>query len=910
MVSAPSALGTKAQAGRSLQRSGSGDSVSSQSSKSSSSKTRGRSKNMPRTQSSGSSSDGSQGSNKSAGARSNDSSTVPSSSGSAQRTPSAPKKKGEDHTGRKSRQANGFNDEETMFESILDFLERKDEFDSISDSSASEAGMSDDDSDDDDDVKSVCSTQSSELEQTLLQGDTVLQNWETETAWTELQSRRLPKLAISVKVIRHTTKLLTAEKNIVHVSPPASGAGKIVVVGDLHGHFADLMHLLDEHGEPDPGPGGVKYIFNGDFVDRGHWGPEVLLMLYVLKTKYPQAVFLNRGNHEDENQNKKADNAFTHVHCIRAFGADAATMYRLIRKSFHCLPLAHIIGKEIIVVHGGLPLDETTLDDIQAIDRRREVPVRLTKILGYPVGQRVTAKRQLYSEDDSEVPPGTQGKILELGRSGQALVQFRRGSQRDEVIMRLAGSPPLEEEVNIEYDSPDDRRLHQLNRLFVSLMWSDPVKGKSRAGPSRRGAGSLFDEQVTQQFLRINGLKLLLRSHEKRKDGFQEEHRVGALLAATVFSASNYPSGAGEPEGNKAAVVVLTAPKNGQTLAETLTGTNDGWREPYNESDDFAASGMSELMKIRIQAAEKSQQAQQSNRVRALTKLKELIYCARPKLLAYWQRIDQSGSGKVTKADWTNAMRACIIPDEDFPWEELAPYVLKTLEPAKWNQKFNYAVYLAQYENALARKLAHRSHFTMIKAMAAKGIVTKEQVRAAWDKIDRNGDGNLSYQELKPLLRYDTAKDAKARVRQAEEDRLYSLISLMDKDKTGFVDREEFLDAVAHLMETEPEAEMAKWSDDEVAQVWAASQAAIRALAGTTGCATSVFQALDGDKDGLIDRTEFREGLQQLLSGASLLKTLNQWEPLLWKLIDEDESGLVSAQELSFALSVREVLKM
>lgn len=798
-----------------------------------------------------------------------------------------------------------------MFESILDFLERKDEFDSNSDMSASEMGMSDyDDSDDDEDNKSIISTRSTELEFSVLQGDTALQNWEIETAWTELQERRLPKVTISVKVIRHTTKLLAAEKNIVHVAPPAPGGGKIVVVGDLHGHFADLMHLLDEHGEPDPGPGGVKYIFNGDFVDRGQWGPEVLLMLYVLKTKYPQAVFLNRGNHEDENQNKKADNAFTHVHCIRAFGDESDTVYRLIKRSFYVLPLAHIIGNEIMVVHGGLPLDETTLNDILAVDRKREVPVGMTKVLGYPVGQRVLAKRRLLSEDDLEVPPGAQGKILELARSGTALVQFRRGNQRDEVILKLAGSPALEEEVSIEYDSPEDRRLHQLNRLFVALMWSDPVNGKSKAGPSRRGAGSFFDEEVTQQFLKGNGLKLLLRSHEKRKDGFSEEHRDGALLAATVFSASNYPSGAGEPDGNKAAVCVLTAPKNGQTLADTLAGQNDGWREPYNESDEFAVSGMSELMKIRIQAAEKAQQAQQSNRVRALAKLKELIYLARPKLLAYWQRIDQSQSGKVTKADWTNAMRACIIPDEDFPWEEMAPYVLKTLEPVKWNQKFNYAVYLAQYENALARKLARRSHFTMLKAMAAKGIVTKEQVRAAWDNIDRNGDGHLSYQELKPLLRYDNAKDAKARVRVAEEDRVYSLISLMDKDKTGFVDRQEFLDAVAYLMETKPEAEMAKWSDDEVAQVWAASTGAIRALAQTTGCATSVFQALDGDKDGLIDRTEFREGLQQLLSGSSLLKTLIQWEPLLWKLIDEDGSGLVSANELSFALSVREVLKM
>jgi hypothetical protein len=40
------------------------------------------------------------------------------------------------------------------------------------------------------------------------------------------------------------------------------------------------------------------YIFNGDFVDRGKKGAEVLLILYFLKILYPNHVQMNRGNHE------------------------------------------------------------------------------------------------------------------------------------------------------------------------------------------------------------------------------------------------------------------------------------------------------------------------------------------------------------------------------------------------------------------------------------------------------------------------------------------------------------------------------------------------------------------------------------------------------------------------------------
>jgi serine/threonine-protein phosphatase 2B catalytic subunit len=36
----------------------------------------------------------------------------------------------------------------------------------------------------------------------------------------------------------------------------------------------------------------------GDFVDRGIYGTEVMLLLMSLKINYPQNVILLRGNHE------------------------------------------------------------------------------------------------------------------------------------------------------------------------------------------------------------------------------------------------------------------------------------------------------------------------------------------------------------------------------------------------------------------------------------------------------------------------------------------------------------------------------------------------------------------------------------------------------------------------------------
>eukprot|EP00931_Biecheleriopsis_adriatica_P039362 TRINITY_DN22512_c0_g1_i1.p1 TRINITY_DN22512_c0_g1~~TRINITY_DN22512_c0_g1_i1.p1 ORF type:complete len:991 (-),score=179.40 TRINITY_DN22512_c0_g1_i1:155-3049(-) len=829
--------------------------------------------------------------------------------------------------------------EEEIFLKVLDMLEQHDEFQAAA-SDASEysdddevsvdlgSDGSDGDEDSDDDFREI------DMDRPLVE-------WELEAAWLELQNRRLPNTDVCRRMLREVTNMHKAEKNVVHVPRPETGA-RLIIVGDLHGHFGDLMHILTQHGEPQLGPNGVKYIFNGDFVDRGAWGPEVLLAIYCLKLRCPQGVLLNRGNHEDQQQNLKPDNGFVHSHCTRAWGADAQRMYAFCRKSFKELPLVHVISKEIVVIHGGLPLDPLiTIADINAIDRRRGVPVHSCSLLGYPRHQAVKAKRDLETDGGEKVMKGSLGKLVErVGKSQQAIVRFSGGGSHEEVVVKLAGAPELEEDVEIAYDSQKDRDRHRSNRLFVALLWSDPIAGKN-AAPSKRGAGCYFDERITQEFLRVNKLSLMIRSHEKRQDGYSEEHRSAkhGLMSATVFSASNYPGGAGEPHGNQAAVIILKSPAEGRSLGSTMSGMTP-WRKNYDEGG-YDGFRMSEEMKAKFQKAEADRSRQVGPRARALAKLREMVYCARPKLLAFWQRLDTVGSGVLPISGWVSALRACVVPDDDFPWEWVCNYMLKDASTSNNRSSFNYASYLSSYENSLSRKLADQWHGGAVMSIA-DGVRSKQDAEDAWANIDRNGDGRLSYQELRPLLRTKTAADA-----QVEEDRVYSVLAKMDRDHTGFVDRDEFVQAVVRCLENRPliatsgtssfstqtefvrrpskdrtslhlysrkaqllQQELAKWEDADISYCWAATQGAIRALAATTGCASSVFEVLDGDGDGVIDRAEFQQGLLQLLRGSQLLRTFDNWEPLLWKLVDEDGSGFVSPAELNLAFSVRESLSI
>ena len=60
----------------------------------------------------------------------------------------------------------------------------------------------------------------------------------------------------------------------------------IVIVGDLHGQFYDLVHMLDKAGDP----ADINYLFLGDYVDRGIYGLETVLCLLSIKVLLHQHV--------------------------------------------------------------------------------------------------------------------------------------------------------------------------------------------------------------------------------------------------------------------------------------------------------------------------------------------------------------------------------------------------------------------------------------------------------------------------------------------------------------------------------------------------------------------------------------------------------------------------------------------
>lgn len=71
---------------------------------------------------------------------------------------------------------------------------------------------------------------------------------------------------------------------------------------------------------------------------------------------------------------------------------------------------------------------------------------------------------------------------------------------------------------------------------LADLLWSDPDDRKGW-GPSTRGAGYTFGEDVSEKFNKENCLSLITRAHQLAMEGYNWCHNHNVV---TIFSAPNY----------------------------------------------------------------------------------------------------------------------------------------------------------------------------------------------------------------------------------------------------------------------------------------------------------------------------------------------------------------------------------
>ncbi|XP_077245175.1 serine/threonine-protein phosphatase BSL3 [Tasmannia lanceolata] len=158
-------------------------------------------------------------------------------------------------------------------------------------------------------------------------------------------------------------RIFSSEPSVLQIKAP------VKIFGDLHGQFGDLMRLFDEYGSPSTAGdiAYIDYLFLGDYVDRGQHSLETITLLLALKVEYPHNVHLIRGNHEAADINALFG---FRIECIERMGErDGIWAWHRINRLFNWLPLAALIEKKIICMHGGIGRSINHVEQIESLQR-------------------------------------------------------------------------------------------------------------------------------------------------------------------------------------------------------------------------------------------------------------------------------------------------------------------------------------------------------------------------------------------------------------------------------------------------------------------------------------------------------------------------------------------------------------
>lgn len=161
------------------------------------------------------------------------------------------------------------------------------------------------------------------------------------------------------EICAKAAEILIREPNIQNRRSP------VVVCGDIHGQFFDLVSLFRIDGTPAK----KQYIFLGDYVDRGKNSVECILLLLVFKILYPDNITLVRGNHEQMSINKVYG---FYDEVLEKYGS--TRVWRMINEVFNLMSIGCLVDGRVLCVHGGISPKVLSLNQIRRLDRMQPIP--------------------------------------------------------------------------------------------------------------------------------------------------------------------------------------------------------------------------------------------------------------------------------------------------------------------------------------------------------------------------------------------------------------------------------------------------------------------------------------------------------------------------------------------------------
>ncbi|KAL4693601.1 hypothetical protein H8957_002513 [Semnopithecus entellus] len=503
-----------------------------------------------------------------------------------------------------------------------------------------------------------------------------------------------------LEVLFETKKVLKQMPNFTHVQ--TSPSKELTICGDLHGKLDDLFMIFYKNGLPSESN---PYVFNGDFVDRGKYSIEILMILCVSFLVYPNDLHLNRGNHEDFMMNLRYGFTKEILHKYKLHGKK---ILQILEELYAWLPIGTIVDNEILVVHGGIS-ETTDLNLLHRVERNK-----MKSVLILPM-----ETNRDYDTDS------THNKVA---------VTFNAHGR-----IKTNGSP-------IEH-----LPKHEWEQI-IDILWSDP-RGKNGCFPNTgRGGGCYFGPDVTSKILNKYQLKMLIRSHECKPEGYEICHD-GKVV--TIFSASNYY----EEGSNRGAYIKLssgTAPRFFQYQVTKAT--------------------CFQPLRQRVYTMESS----------AIKILKERVISRKSDLTRAFQLQDHRKSGKLSLSQWAFCMENIL--GLNLPWRSLSSNLVNI-------DKNGNVEYMSSFQNIHIEKPVQEAHSTLVETLYRY----RSDLEIIFNAIDTDHSGLISMEEFRDMWKlfsshYNVLID---------DSQVNKLANVMDLNKDGSIDFHEFLKAfyVVHRYE-------------------------------------------------------------------------------------------------------------
>ncbi|NXC54837.1 PPE1 phosphatase, partial [Aleadryas rufinucha] len=470
-----------------------------------------------------------------------------------------------------------------------------------------------------------------------------------------------------LQLLSETRRVLKEMPNITHLS--TSYSKEITVCGDLHGNLDDLLLIFYKNGLPSEQN---RYVFNGDFVDRGKNSMEILIILFAFLLIYPNDLHLNRGNHEDYIMNLRY--GFT-KEVSKKYKDHWKQILCLLRDVFSWLPLATIIDSKVLILHGGIS-DTTDLDFLNALERNKV---------------------------------------------------------RDHIHMRV---------IFFSFK----------NFAILDILWSDP-RSQNGCTPNKcRGGGCYFGPDVTAKLFERYNLKMLIRSHEFKPEGYEISHD-GKVI--TIFSASNYY----EEGSNRGAYIKLNPELTPRFVQYQVS--------KYTRRQN---------LRERVGTIESS----------ALKSLREKIYAHRSELTSAFAQYDINGTGRISVNDWAAAMESVL--QLELPWRMLRSQL------AQMNPDGEVDFMSCFYDLKMGQPTKEAQ-----PALAETLCRYRKDLEIIFNIIDKDHSGLISLEEFSQTWRLFTSHLGI----DVQDNSIDKLVLSIDYNKDGHIDFNEFLEAfhIVHRLE-------------------------------------------------------------------------------------------------------------